>query len=177
MEHKGVVQVYTGDGKGKTTAAFGLALRALGHDLKVCIIQFMKSPQVETGEFKAISKLPNLEIYRFGGDLLRYDSSLEAREKAKQEALEAFSLAREKAKNPKIDLLILDEINVAALHKLIMVDDVLKLIKEKARGQEIVLTGRDAPETIINKADLVTEMKMIKHPFEQGVKARKGIEY
>ncbi len=177
MEHKGLVQVYIGDGKGKTTAAFGLALRALGQDLKVCIIQFMKSPEVETGEVKAISSQPNLEIYRFGGDLLYPDLRPEAKEKIRRETLNALSLAIEKAKNPDIDLLILDEINIALNYGLISVDEVLKLIDSKAIGQEIVLTGRNAPEKLVDKADLVTEMKVIKHPYDKGVRARKGIEY
>ncbi len=170
----GLVQVYTGDGKGKTSAAFGLALRALGRGLKVYVIQFIKGG-FDYGELYAIKQLANLELKAFGrGKFVTEKPPEEADIKF---ALEAFELAEKIAASGEYDVVILDEINVALNLSLLKVNDVVSLIKNKPRHVELVLTGRYAPSEIIEAADLVTEMKEIKHPFKKGVPSRKGIEY
>ena len=177
VEPQGLVQVYTGEGKGKTTAAFGLALRAAGQGLKVCIIQFMKSAEKETGEFKAVHGLSGIEILRFGGSFVFPEADPKAREGARKSCQEALSLAREKSSQEDLDVLILDEINVALSFGFIDLNEVLKLIFERPPNLEMVLTGRGAPQELIEAADLVTEMRMVKHPFQKEVVARRGIEY
>lgn len=175
---KGLVQVYTGNGKGKTTAAFGLALRAIGQGLKVCIIQFLKSSErYPTGENKIAKTLPNLGIFQFGGDYPCPDERIKEDPKVKQGVEEGLSLALKIIREGKCDLLILDEINVALAYGPIELRDVLNLIQAKPEQLELVLTGRWAPQELIEVADLVTEMREIKHPHKQGIKARKGIEY
>lgn len=177
-QHKGLVQVYTGDGKGKTTAAFGLALRALGQGLKVCIIQFLKSSErYETGENKIAKTLPNLEIFQFGGDYACLDESIKDDLRVKRELEKALNLVSKIIHEEKYDLIILDEINVALAYGLLNLPDVLGLVKAKSPQLELVLTGRWAPQELIEVADLVTEMREVKHPHQRGIKARKGIEY
>jgi cob(I)alamin adenosyltransferase len=170
----GLVQVYTGDGKGKTSAAFGLALRALGRGLKVYIIQFIKGG-FDYGELYAIKQLANLELKAFGRG--KFITEKPPEEVDVKFAMEAFELAEKIVVSGEYDVVILDEINVALNLRLIKVDDVVKLLKNKPRNLELVLTGRYAPSEIIEAADLVTEMKEIKHPFKKGVPSRKGIEY
>ncbi len=171
---KGLVQVYTGNGKGKTTAAFGLALRAIGRGLKVYIIQFIKGG-FDYGELYVIDKLPNLQLKAFGrGKFITQKPP--AQEDIKL-AEEAFQLAKEVVKRGQYDMVILDEINAALNLKLISLEEVLELIKNKPEHVELVLTGRNAPQRIIEAADLVTEMTEIRHPFNKGFQARKGIEY
>ncbi len=171
---RGLVQVYTGNGKGKTTAAFGLVLRAVGRGLKVYIIQFIKGG-FDYGELYVMDRLPNFKLKAFGrGKFV----TLKPPEKEDVElAEEAFQLAKEVVANGEYDIVVLDEINVALNLKLISLEGVLKLIKNKPKHVELVLTGRYAPDEIIDTADLVTEMKEVKHPFNKGYKARKGIEY
>lgn len=177
-QFRGLVQVYTGDGKGKTTAAFGLALRALGQGLKVCIIQFLKSSErYQTGENKIARTLPNLEIFQFGGDYACPDERIKDDPKVKLELKKALNLVSEVIREDKYDLLILDEINVALAYGLLDLRDVLNLIEAKPPRLELVLTGRWAPQKLIEVANLVTEMKEVKHPHQRGIKARKGIEY
>jgi len=171
---KGLVQVYTGDGKGKTSAAFGLALRAIGRGLKVYIIQFIKGG-FDYGELYVVDKLPNLTLKAFGRGkfVMRQPPS----EEDVRLAEEAFHLAEKTIKSGKYDLVILDEINVALNLKLISLEKVLELIKNKPKHVELVLTGRYAPQEIIEVADLVTEMREVKHPFKKGCQAREGIEF
>lgn len=175
MENQGLIEVYTGDGKGKSTAAFGLALRASGWGLHVAIIQFMK-PGDGYGETIAFDRMPNIERYSFGlkGFLRKGEppdaASIQIAEYAMQKAAQLMT-------NPGVDILILDEINNAVAFDLVSEEAVLALIDKKLPGQELVLTGRDAPSALIAKADLVTEMKEIKHPYQQGILARRGIEY
>jgi len=171
---KGLVQVYTGDGKGKTSAAFGLALRAIGRGLKVYIVQFVKGG-FDYGELYIVDKLPNLTLKAFGRG--RFVTQQPPDEKDVALAEEAFNLAKKVVESGEYDMVILDEINVALNLKLISLEKVLKLIKDKPKHVELVLTGRYAPNEIIEVADLVTEMKEIKHPYRKGCQARKGIDY
>lgn len=171
---KGLVQVYTGDGKGKTSAAFGLALRAIGRGLKVYIIQFIKGG-FDYGELYIIDKLPNLKLKAFGRGKFVTHQPPEKVDIAFAE--EAFQLADKVVKSGDYDMVILDEINVALNLKLISLKEVLELIRNKPKHVELVLTGRYAPNEIIEIADLVTEMKEIKHPYRKGCQARKGIDY
>ena len=171
---KGLVQVYTGDGKGKTSAAFGLALRAIGRGLKVYIIQFIKGG-FDYGELYIVEKLPNLTLKAFGQG--KFVTQIPPGEKDMKIAKEAFELAKKIVKSGKYDIVILDEINVAMSLRLVKTEEVIDLIKEKPEHVELVLTGRYAPKEIIDIADLVTEMKEIKHPFQKGIPPRKGIEF
>lgn len=168
---KGLVQVYTGDGKGKTTAAWGQAIRASGQGLKVGIIQFFKGG--DSGEARMAKKL-NLRVYSF---CPVHPSFGGKREKLEKECREAIAFAKEMTRSKKYDLIILDEINIALRDRLIEVDEVLDLIKKKPKGVELILTGRKAPKKIMEVADLVTEMREIKHPYQKGIKGRRGIEY
>ena len=171
---KGMVQVYTGNGKGKTSAAFGLALRAIGRGLKVYIIQFIKGG-FDYGELYIADKLPNLKLKAFGRGKFVTEKP-PAKEDVKL-AEEALKLAEETVKGGEYDIVILDEVNVALNLKLIKTEKVIELIKKKPKHVELVLTGRYAPNEIIEAADLVTEMREIKHPYNKGFQARKGIEY
>ncbi|MCD6503465.1 MAG: cob(I)yrinic acid a,c-diamide adenosyltransferase [Thermoplasmata archaeon] len=172
MLSKGYVHVYTGDGKGKTTAAFGLAMRAAGHGLKVAVVQFMKG--IEYGEIKSARKL-GIEVYQFGTK--EFVDPKEPRDIDVKLAKEALEKAKELIFSGNYDLVILDEVNVAMSFGLVDVKDVLNIIENKPENVEIVLTGRYAPEEIIKKSDLVTEMREVKHYFMKGVIARKGIEF
>lgn len=171
---KGLVQVYTGNGKGKTTASFGLALRAIGRGLKVYIIQFIKGG-FDYGELYIADKLPGLTLKAYGRG--KFISEKKPDKIDVDLAREALKEAQDVVKSGEVDVVILDEINVALNLKLVEIEKVLKLIKEKPEQMEIVLTGRNAPVEIVQAADLVTEMIEIKHPYNAGFKARKGIEY
>lgn len=171
---KGLVQVYTGNGKGKTSAALGLALRATGRGLKVYVIQFIKGG-FDYGELHVVDRLPNLTLKAFGRG--KFITSKPPEKEDVKLAEEALKLAEEITQSREYDVVILDEINVALHLKLIKLQEVEEMIKRKPENVEIVLTGRNAPEEIIELADLVTELKEIKHPFSKGFQARKGIEY
>jgi len=171
---KGLVQVYTGNGKGKTTAAFGAALRAVGRGLKVYVIQFIKGG-FDYGELHSVKHVPNLKLTAFGRGRFIIESppSQEDVELARQ----AFKLAKDVVQSGIYDMVILDEINVALNLKIIDINEVVKLIKNKPEHVELILTGRYAPAQIVELADLVTEMREVKHPFTKGVPPREGIEY
>ncbi|MDO8885495.1 cob(I)yrinic acid a,c-diamide adenosyltransferase [Candidatus Oleimmundimicrobium sp.] len=169
---KGLVQVYTGEGKGKTTAALGLAMRAVGHDLKVYMFQFLKNR--ESGEINVANILgPNFIIEQGGGQFCRQGKPSGENIKLAQSL---FAKVRNTVLEGLYDVVILDEINVAIHFGLINIEQVLTLIKEKPQHVELILTGRYAPSKIIEAAQLVTEMVKIKHPYDQKIKARKGIE-
>ncbi len=173
IKRKGYIQVYTGNSKGKTTAALGLALRAAGAGHRVFIAQFIKKGK--TSEHKALERFSDLiEIKQFGTGFIRTEEQLPAAIKA---ALKGFSIIEQILKSGEYDMVILDEINVAVFKKLIPLEDVLRLLDFKPANVELVLTGRYADDRIIEKADLVTEMREVKHYFSAGVKARKGIEH
>ena len=171
---RGYVHVYTGDGEGKTLTAFGLALRAIGHGYKVIIVQFMKGRK-DVGEYKVKDRLqPEYEIYQFGReDFIDLNNPQPIDYELARKGLE---LAEEALKRrPRV--LVLDEINLATAIGLVKVEDVLKLLEKVPEETVVVLTGRRAPKEFIEVADLVTEMREIKHPHKRGVEARKGIEY
>ena len=175
---RGLIHVYTGDGKGKTTAALGISLRMIGYDRKVCIVQFIKGTW-HYGELDAVNKHLSayMEIIPAGKGFVGILGDNKPRSEHEQAAMEALELARQKMQTGEYTLIVLDEINVAVSMGLIGVDDVLALIKEKPEGLHLILTGRDAHPAIIEKADLVTEMKLIKHYFNKGIGAVKGMEY
>ena len=172
--HKGLVQIFTGNGKGKTTAAMGTIVRAAGHGLRVLLVSFMKG-DYSYGEYNTLSKIPNVEVSLFGFRNLIDPSNVKPEEK--EQAGMALAKAREAVCSGKYDLVVLDEVNVALGYNLIEVDEVIRLIKDKPPAVELILTGRYADNRLIELADLVTEMVKVKHPIDQGIQARKGIEY
>ena len=178
MEEKnGLIIVHTGNGKGKTTAALGLAIRALGDGLRVLILQFIKGGW-KYGEIETIKRLGEIdgriELRRLGKGFQRNTDDKAEHIAAAQEALKE---AGEAFESGNYDLIILDEINYAVKFELITVEDVKALLAKRPAELHVVLTGRDAKEEIIDMADLVTEMKLIKHPYQKGIKAQKGIEF
>lgn len=170
-----MIQVYTGDGKGKTTAALGLALRAIGAGKKVLIIQFMKG-DVSYGEILAAKRLyPDLIIIQSGRN-----SFVDRKSPAREDIImaeEGYAKAKEAILSRKYDIVILDEINVAMDYHLLDITEVADLLKNCPDNVEVILTGRNAPQVIVEIADLVTEMVEKKHYYKKAVKARRGIEF
>ena len=165
--------VHTGDGKGKTTAALGLALRAFGAGLRVLILQFIKGGQTY-GELEALKNFsPQIQIKQCGLGFTSQGDKVEH----KKIAEETLQLAKKEILSGNWDLIILDEINYAVKFDLISETEMLELVKLKPRELHLLLTGRNATEKLIELADLVTEMKLIKHPFNAGIKAQRGIEF
>jgi cob(I)alamin adenosyltransferase len=173
---RGLVLVFTGNGKGKTTAALGTALRAAGYGLKVAIIQFIKGTW-HYGELDALERIPQIEIHRSGAGFYKIMGDELPEEVHRQAAQEGLELARQKIRSERYRLVILDEINNAIHTGLLELDELLKLIDEKPKTVDLLITGRDAAPELVERADLVTEMKEIKHPFQQGILAKKGIDY
>lgn len=176
LEH-GYIQIYTGDGKGKTTASLGLALRALGHGWKVLIIQFTKGDSATSyGEIATSAKfLPNLDVVQFGMDRVCYSHNVCMDDY--KEAKKGWEFAKDAIQSGKYQLVILDEINICTSMNMIKISDVKEALMNKPENLEIVLTGRYAHPELKAMAHLVTEMKPIKHYFDVGVMARQGIEY
>ena len=173
----GLTIVYTGKGKGKTTAALGIVLRAVGYGKKVCMIQFIKGSW-HYGEMTSSKKLePDFEMITIGKGFVGIIDDKTPKEDHKEIAKEAIKISNEKIQSGKYDIVILDEINYAVNLDLISVKDVLNLIKSKPQKVDLVLTGNYAKNEIIEIADLVTEMREIKHPFQRGIKAKKGIDF
>jgi len=169
---KGYIQVYTGDGKGKTTAALGLAVRALGAGLRVYLARFMKARK--SGELAAFERLgEGLDVGNYGREGF---ITAEPSEEDRREAARGLRETREIVMSGEYDVVILDEVNVALYLGLIPLAEVLEIMDSKPDGVELVLTGRNAPREIIERADLVTEMRKIKHYYDRGVTARPGIE-
>lgn len=187
---KGLVHIYTGHGKGKTTAALGLALRAIGRGFKVYVIQFIKGKgkygehKIEkflSSHFKIIQTGRGC-IFKKPPDDCKNCVACHIDPKCPKEidfklAEKGLELSRKIINSKKYDLVILDEINIAIYYKLIKLKNVIKIIKEKPESVELVLTGRNAPKEIIEIADYVSEIKEVKHPYKKGIKARKGIEF
>jgi len=177
MENAGLVIVYTGRGKGKTTAALGMALRAIGHDYKICMIQFIKGSW-HYGEMSSSKRLePEFELTAVGKGFVGILDDKTPKEVHQEIAKEAITIAKEKISSEKYNIIILDEINYAVNLGLVDVSDVLDLIRSKPENVTLVLTGNHVKEEIIDAADLVTEMKEIKHPFQKGIRAKKGIDF
>ena len=177
MTEGGLVIVYTGGGKGKTTAALGMALRAVGYDHKVCMIQFIKGSW-HYGEMDSSKKLaPEFELVAVGKGFVGILDDTSTKDEHKKYAEEAMKICQEKILSENYDLVILDEINYAVNLGLINLKSVIELIKSKPKKLDLVLTGNHAKEEILHLADLVTEMKEIKHPFQSGIKAKKGIDF
>jgi cob(I)alamin adenosyltransferase len=170
---KGLIHVYTGGGKGKTTAALGLALRAAGHRKKVCMIMFLKG-RYSYGERYSSKRIPGLEISAYGRRHFIKGKPAEADIK---EAREAFEHAKRAVMEGDYDIVILDELTHAINIGMIKLGEVMKLIDEKPRGVELVITGRDSPQELIEAADYVTEFVERKHPYGRGFGPREGIEY
>jgi cob(I)alamin adenosyltransferase len=171
---RGLVEIYTGNGKGKTTAALGTAIRALGHEHKVYIVFFLKG-DYPYGERNTLSHLPNVTFVSYG--TLKFIDPENITEEERREAALAFASARQAVTSGKYDLIILDEINLAVYWKLISLEEVMKLIGDKPEKVELILTGRFAAPELIRLADLVTECHAVKHPYDAGILARPGIEY
>jgi cob(I)alamin adenosyltransferase len=172
---QGLIQAYTGDGKGKTTAALGQVVRAHGRGLRAAIFQLLKMPG-GSGEHRSLAGLsPTVPIYAMGsGDFIlgRQPTEAEVRQ-----AEECWKLIKAAIRTKTYDIIVIDEISHALNKGLLKMEEVLEVLKNKPAELELILTGRDMPPAITNLADLVTEMKMVKHPFQQGIEAREGIEF
>jgi len=171
---KGLVQIFTGDGKGKTSAAIGTVVRALGHGLKVYIALFMKGDYLY-GERKILSGLPGVTLESFGSEEFIDPENIKPEEI--EQARKALAAAREAMLGGEYDLVVLDEVNLAVAFNLLGVDVVLGLIEAKPEAVELILTGRRADKELVRVADLVTECLKIKHPYDSGVEGREGFEY
>lgn len=170
----GLLHVYTGNGKGKSSAAFGLALRAWGHGLRVCIVQWIKSTEY-SGEFKAVQSLEGVVIRQFGTGRFFGKKAPSSDDIAL--AVEGLRFASSALRSGEFDLVILDELNVAMDLGLVGEEEAVQAIGKRAKGVEVVVTGRNAPQRFLEMADYVTEFKLVRHPFDRGVHARRGIEY
>jgi len=174
---KGLVIVFTGDGKGKTTAALGMAMRAAGHRFKVAVVQFIKGT-VRTGEEVAAGMLaPYIDWTTSGRGFTSGRWNVATPEEHRQAAQEALRIAAEKVTSGEYQIVILDEVLGAVKAELVAKEQLLELISKKPPSLHLVLTGRDAPQEIIDAADLVTEMRSIKHPYERGIVAQRGVEF
>ena len=172
---QGLVSVFTGDGKGKTTAAIGAVVRAAGQGLRIFIVYFMKGGEYIHGENSILSQLPNITLASFGQQ--QWVDKDNIRPEDKEQARLALDAAGEAINSGDYDLVVLDEVNVALKYGLIQLYDVISIIKAKPKKVELILTGRYADPKLVKMADLVTEMLMIKHPFTRGIKAQRGIDY
>jgi cob(I)alamin adenosyltransferase len=176
MRKKGLIQVYTGPGKGKSTAAIGQAARAAGHGFKVGFISFFKDPEAfGYGEYNSLKKL-GVETFLFARKHPHFYKELKTDDVCR-ECRKGVEFIKELFRDPSWDMLVLDEINIAVRDGFLKEEDVLSLLEAKPERLELVLTGRGVTEKIVEKADLVSEVREVKHPYNQGIKSRKGIEY
>ena len=173
-EERGLLIVHTGKGKGKTTAAMGLATRAIGHDMKVGIVQFVKGVW-ETGERRVLERFPDLCVMKAMGEGFTWETQDRKRDLAAAAA--AWDAAQAMIADPSFRMVILDELNIVLRYDYLPFDEVLATLKAKPHDLHIVITGRNARDELIEAADLVTEMTMIRHPFRAGVKAQVGVEF
>jgi cob(I)alamin adenosyltransferase len=172
---KGLIEVYTGDGKGKTTAVIGLACRATGHNLKVCYIYFHKNPERwGYGEFKILEKI-GVDVFGFAKEHPHFDKV--EKEKLREECLKGIEFIKKIYEEKKYDVIICDEILISLRDGFLEEEEIIKIMEEKPENVELILTGRYITKKIIEKADLVSEIKKIKHPYDKGIKSRKGIEF
>ncbi len=173
---KGYIQIYTGNGKGKTTATLGLTMRAAGHGFNVRIVQFLKGGP--TGEIETIKKLDNIELYRVT-DSDKYVWKLNEQETQDMQNPSRLMIDKIKVwfKENQVDILILDEVMAALKFEIVCMDDIIALLDARPETVEVIMTGRDAPKELIDRAHLVSEINEIKHYYNAGVKARKGIEF
>lgn len=176
MKEKGLIQIYTGDGKGKSTAAIGQAVRCAGHGFKVGFVTFFKDPQVfGYGEFEALEKL-GISSFCFARKHPHFYKDLSF-EEVRAECLKGVEFIKELFADGSWDMLVLDEVDITVRDGFLTEEEVLELLKEKPEKLELVLTGRGAPAEFIERADLVSEVKKVKHPYDRGVSKREGIEY
>ena len=173
-EERGLIILHTGTGKGKSTAAFGLVLRCLGHGMRVAIVQFVKGAWA-TGERTVLARFPDLVTMRAMGEGFTWETQDRARDIAAARA--AWEVAKTMLADPTYRLVLLDELNIVLRYDYLPVEEVVAALKAKRRDLHVVVTGRNAKPELIDTADLVTEMKLVKHPFRAGVKAQAGIEF
>ena len=173
-DERGLVIVHTGKGKGKTTAAMGMALRCAGHGLKVGIVQFVKGGWT-TGERAALETFGDLVVFKTMGEGFTWETQDRARDIAAAE--KALAAAAEMIRDPSYRMVILDELNIVLRYDYLPVEAVLRLLDEKPEKTHVVITGRNARPEILERADLVTEMTLVKHPFAAGVKAQPGVDF
>jgi cob(I)alamin adenosyltransferase len=170
----GLVEIFTGNGKGKTSAALGIVLRALGHGLRVHVIYFMKG-NYPYGEQKILSQLANISFKTFGQEDFVDPANVKPEER--EQANQALKEAQRALLSSEYDLVVLDELNVAVAWKLVGLEEVIELIEKKPENVELIITGRYADKKLIELADLVTEMTEVKHPYQKGITSRRGIDY
>jgi cob(I)alamin adenosyltransferase len=174
QKEKGLLIVYTGAGKGKTTAALGMALRCLGHGMKVAVVQFIKGA-INTAEERILKNFGEQVAFLRMGE--GYTWETQDRERDISMARRAWAAARDFLRDPAYGMVILDELSVAVHHEYLSLEEILEVIEQRPLMQHVVITGRGAKPALIERADLVSEMKMIKHPFRTGIKAQKGVEF
>ncbi len=174
QDERGLMIVHTGSGKGKTTAALGMAIRCLGHGMKVGIVQFIKGA-IDTAEECILKSFGEQMVFLRLGE--GYTWETQNRERDTRVAQEAWLEAERLLRSPDFGMVILDELNIALHHGYVALDQVLRAVRQRPPMLHVVITGRGAPKELIDAADLVSEMKMIKHPFRKGVKAQKGVEF
>ena len=172
---RGLIQVYTGEGKGKTTAAVGLAVRARSHNLKVCYIHFHKGDMRNCGEIKILKKI-GVDVFEFAGKHPCFNKNVPY-EDIRRGCLKALRFIKNLFSEGNYDLIILDEINISLRDGFLKEEEVLETLNLKPKEIEVILTGRGVPRTVIEKADLVSEVRSLKHPYSSGLQGRKGIEY
>jgi cob(I)alamin adenosyltransferase len=173
---KGLLIVHTGSGKGKTSAALGMVFRHIGHGWPVGVVQFIKSPSWETGEALLLAKFPELVTLHIMGEGFTWETQDRARDIAAASA--AWERAKDLIRDDRHRLVLLDELNIVLRYDYLAIADVLAFLREeKPADKHVIITGRNAHADLIEAADLVTEMTLVKHPFRQGIKAQKGIEF
>jgi cob(I)alamin adenosyltransferase len=173
---KGLLIVHTGTGKGKTSAALGMVFRHIGHGMPVAVVQFTKSPKWDTGEARLLAKFPELVTLHIMGEGFTWETQDRARDIAA--ASKGWERAKELIRDERHRMVLLDELNIVLRYEYLDIEEVLKFLREeKPDDKHVVITGRNAHAGLIEIADLVTEMTLIKHPFRQGVKAQKGVEF
>jgi cob(I)alamin adenosyltransferase len=173
-KEKGLLIVHSGKGKGKSTAAFGLVMRALGHGFRIGIIQFVKGAW-ETGERKVLERFQDLVTIKAMGEGFTWETQDRERDIAAARA--AWEKAKEMLADPGYKMVLLDELNIVLRYGYLPLDDVVEALKKRPEGMHVIVTGRNAKDELIEAADLVTDMTMVKHPFRSGVKAQAGIEF